>query len=286
MSGEPLWSTRTNQITGAVAAVLSVVAAASGIVASYKADKASESAKAAELALQDRTENRETLVAERDWQLKVFEKAYEALETDEQRQQQAALALVLTLSDGALRNGIISAINSTGEPGVRALASQVIAEETEFKAQEISDARAREAGTSGATLGQGTEILSAKTTGYDVDVFWCQGGSDDRATRARAKQLGDRLAVISRENRRLAGEQLGRISLKALPASTNATPAYRYATDVVVYDPAIAGKPEAPVAMEIQKQARDVLKADVEARPENGSTEWYLSVFVCASQAT
>lgn len=124
------------------------------------------------------------------------------------------------------------------------------------------------------TLGTGPII------GWDVDVFWCEGGADELARYTKALKIGQTLASAAQAETTIApGMKLGRIRLRSLPVSQQGNGMFYTSGDAVVADSGVgemesAGKLGAFISSKTALPLRTVKSIGVK-------TNWYLSAFIC-----
>lgn len=131
-----------------------------------------------------------------------------------------------------------------------------------------------------------SRILAAgASAGWDVDIFWCTGGADERATFDRALRIGTALADAAQSGHKPGNlVTLGRIRLRSLPVSQQGGGLFFTRGDGIVADGG-AGESEAARAVgtfmeqRIQTPLRQV-------RSVGALTTWYLSIFVCPVAST
>lgn len=135
----------------------------------------------------------------------------------------------------------------------------------------------------------GSDVLTVGVSnGWDVDVFWCTGPANSiegsaRANYALASEVGVFLAESGAENKELGSQvPIGRVRLRSLSSSAQATG--RFATDgsLVVYD--IGDDIEKRAAEAILAQIKGTVDSSFGLRRSRSVTKWYISIFVCSTE--
>jgi hypothetical protein len=127
--------------------------------------------------------------------------------------------------------------------------------------------------------GTATAVEIGSPTGWDVDIFWCQGPNDKEMS-SRAITIQKSLAELARKREPLAaGVSLGKIRLRPLTAQMRQQGSWFDTRDTFVYDKG-AGDAVAAAAMQsyIQQNTGLVLERKLS---QSGPTKWYVSAMVC-----
>ena len=194
---------------------------------------------------------------DRETRFKIYDAVTKSLESTDVRRQAVAQALVLSMlaADDALRVGLLEVFRTQGaNEEVKGSAKTAIEESRRFATQE----QAPRAGDAAS----GNDWRS-----YNVDVFWCTAFGEPART-------GATRVVSSLQN---AGAK-GRLRVRELPASINASPGYQISGLVirreVVEDAAASGLKH---AADQAYQPTGEFAITASRQPTPG----YLSVFVC-----
>jgi hypothetical protein len=185
-------------VVAAISALLGLVGTALGVYASWQGNvlKAESDRQKAQIDRQDaqirlNQEERARLTGQREYFLKVIDKILEAVEQENAKKQEIALALVDSLDDPHTRERLArlfqAAPTATNQTKERAGA---IRESAQF------------------TIAQQTD------RGWDYDVFWCEGNA---ANEAVGRQIGD--AILKDPNH-------GRVRVRPLSAQQNQRSGY------------------------------------------------------------
>lgn len=198
-----------------------------------------------------------------DLTFRIYDAVVTSLKANDAKQQQAASALVIVLTDEPLRTRLLQVFDQaqTTAPEVRQEVAKVLATEQRFQQDEATakSAAATKAQPTGANAGAGWGE-------WDVDVFWCEksGESAQRSAEAIVAAL------------KSAGAK-GRLRARLLPDSVNARPGYRVSGHVIRRD---AGEDERAAALKAVAE-RALPGTSFDILPAGSATRWYLSAFVC-----
>ncbi|MFL6845678.1 MAG: hypothetical protein ACJ8ER_12440 [Allosphingosinicella sp.] len=129
-----------------------------------------------------------------------------------------------------------------------------------------------------------TEVLTGESaTGWDVDLYWCQGAGEGDHYRL-ARGLGDYFAEISRSGRSIGpGVTLGQIRTRPATSAQYAGLRFPAPGNWVIWDSG-AGEEAAAQAL-LQAAGNSAIPGATDARPihSNGKpTRWRLSAFFCS----
>jgi hypothetical protein len=128
------------------------------------------------------------------------------------------------------------------------------------------------------------EVLTGESaTGWDVDLYWCQGAQEGDHYRL-ARSLGDYFAEISRSGRSIGpGVTLGQIRTRPADANQFARLGFPAPGNWIIWD---SGPGEQAAAQALRQAAGNSAlpgAADVQPIHSNGKpTRWRLSAFVCS----
>ena len=215
------------------------------------------SVKSFDSQLRTREATRLEVSDDRETRFKIYDAVTKSLESPDVRRQQVAQALVLSMlaADDALRSGLLEVFRTQGaSEDVKANATNAIEESRKFTTQE-------QAANVGVTLDR-TDWRS-----YNVDVFWCTAFGT--TARTGASQVSSSLQQ--------AGAK-GRLRVRELPASINASPGYQISGLVIrrdVVEEAAASGLKQVVDHAFQPNKEFSITGTRQATPG------YLSVFVC-----
>lgn len=179
---------------------------------------------------------------QQEFMLKVFDFVQDTVKEKDanERREAAALALVDTLPDTDMKLSL----------------SRIL------KAGAASEQVRQQA----AAVARTVDANLVDWANWDVDVFACESSGE------RARDASARVVDAIRQ-----GRASGRIRARALAATTNAGPGYRYSGWTVAYN---AGSEDA-MAAKLKQLLSDVGGEAVQLRPVATPTRWYLSAFIC-----
>jgi hypothetical protein len=139
----------------------------------------------------------------------------------------------------------------------------------------------RPAATPSRMLSYATQLIgSGPDNGWDLDVFWCAGGSE-QAKYSAAFELASQLGAKANAKSPIApGVLLGKIKLRSLPLSRQ-EPAGIYPNrgNLVVHD---GGKGEEQAARAVRSALARQAPPLTVATSVGKQTPYYLSIFVCS----
>jgi hypothetical protein len=186
-----------------------------------------------------------------------------SLKSNDEKQQQAATALVVVMAAEPLRTQLLQVFGAskTTVPEVRQAVEKVLKDEQQFK---IESAVVVEAAAKPAPPPPGARPVPWHD--WDVDVFWCERSGPPARGRAEA--------IVAELHKQGAK---GRIRARLLPDSINAKPGYRVAGFSIRRDANEAAQGNALKALAEQV----VPSSQFEIVASNQATQWYLSAFVC-----
>lgn len=119
-------------------------------------------------------------------------------------------------------------------------------------------------------------VSQGKALGYDIDVFACESGG--AASRTRAQQLAERLALQSSQTGKIAHADLGRVRLRWLSAAQEASGGYPAGRNQVQADD---DRSEERIAEALALLAGEATGQSFSAGRSASGTDFYLSVFAC-----
>lgn len=124
---------------------------------------------------------------------------------------------------------------------------------------------------------------SAQSTlpGWNVDVFWCAGGTAEAATRTRATTIAGKLGDLALNGTAISTNvRLNRVQLRSFSQDLQRSGRFFSKGDNVVYD---ASPGEAAAAEALKSAIIQQTGVVTALRKSSGYTNQYLSVFVCPS---
>lgn len=127
------------------------------------------------------------------------------------------------------------------------------------------------------------ELSPPSKIGWDVDLFWCQGPSENTNYRL-ARGLGESLATFAKSGRSIApGVALGRVRIRPATAAWQATPNSPARNSWIVYD---QGPGEREAALALQRAVNSSTNEVVLGlgASDGALTSWYLSGFICVRE--
>lgn len=200
--------------------------------------------------------------------------------TDPDKRKQDTLGVLVNTVDEPFKTKLVSVLIHSADSAV----SKEVATAT-FEQQNQADAsggaaarQARRTIAPGAEAVAGTEQLAGyQPKGWDIDIFWCQGGTAEAERYNKGKLLGDRLAQLSIGKQKLGNAILGRVRLRSLSPTINSQPGYRIVSDVILRD---EGKGEEDTGRSLQSLANSI-DTPLGLSQSQSATPWYISVFFC-----
>ncbi len=192
---------------------------------------------------------------DREMRFKIYEAVTTSLSSADAKRQQVAQALVLSMlsSDDALRTGLLEVLRSqAANETLKDAAGAALEESQRFQAQEQN-------------LGA-TAVNRGDWRTYNVDIFWCAESGDS------ARQDAARLEMSLRD----AGAK-GRLRVRVLPRSINASPGYQISGLVIRRE---ESETEEAAALK-QVADRAVPGGSFVMTRSRQATPSYLSAFVC-----
>ena len=222
-----------------------------------------EKLKQQELALDALMTERNVKKLDEDLTFRVYEAVTESLKSNDEKQQQAATALVVVMAGEPLRTQLLQVFGAskTTVPEVRQAVEKVLNEERKFN---IENAVVQQAAPKPAAAPQAATALPWHD--WDVDIFWCERSGT--SANLSAKAIADELARQGAK---------GRIRARMLPDSINAKSGYRVAGYAIRRDANEAAQADALKGL----AERVVESSQFEIVKSNQATRWYLSAFVC-----
>jgi hypothetical protein len=217
--------------------------------------------KAVDNKLKIRQEERLDLAGQRDSaqqvsevRFRIYDAVTKSLETPDPRRQDVAIALVrgMLSIDDPLRAGLLAVFRSSGTSQVKDQAGELLQETRRFTEQQQ------------VIPTETTPTTSTDWRSYNIDLFWC-------SLPAQAIASGVKQRLLDREAR-------GRLRIRELPPSINASPGYNVAGLVIRREPQ-----EADVAESIKAVADSAVsaKGGFLLAGSRQRTPGYISLFVC-----
>lgn len=211
--------------------------------------------------LKQKQEDRAAAEAADKLRIQLFEHVMAAIEKGQPNQRLAAKTLLTSFlkPEDELRTGLLIALATDAEPGVKQALQTVVEQDRRYLEQEAEVK---------TTAAQAPAVAPATGGGalarYYVDVFYCEVGGD--AWRQRADAIVKLLATRTARSR-----------LRVLPETLNQSPGMRVSSLQVRYN----GN-EADVARELSRLLATAQQGDFTPTAIRTATPNYLSVFVCA----
>jgi hypothetical protein len=227
------------------------------LVLSYMVYSLDQSVKTFDRQLREREAARLEVSDDRETRFRIYDAVTKSLESPDVRRQQVAQTLVVSMlgADDALRSGLLEVFRTQGATdALKATATVALEESRRFTTQQ----QAVEASVS---------TIDGDWRSYSIDVFWCSATGD--AARAGAE------AVVS--TLRAAGAK-GRLRVRELPASINASPGYQISGLVIRRE--IGEQASAAALKQVVDQAYKP-RDEFTVMSSRQSTPGYLSLFVC-----
>ncbi len=215
------------------AAILSTVGTAVAAVFAILSERAASEAAREAIKIsnefEEQTQAREDRKIDNDYSLKIIDRVFESLEEGDVSNQLMILAIVRSMPDQQLSTDLSAALTASRDPGVKGMAEQVMGEADYAQTGDAPNSRSPSSPTSIsvnsplAELVARTQVLTDGQTangGYDVDIFWCQGGSEPAQSSryAAASRVAQTLNNLA--NSRTQTPPLGRVRLRPLPEAT------------------------------------------------------------------
>ena len=175
------------------------------LVLSYMVYSLDQSVKTFDRQLREREAARLEVSDDRETRFKIYDAVTKSLESVDVRRQQVAQALVVSMldADDNLRSGLLEVFRTQGATeAVKETATVALEESRRFTTEQALEA--------------GVSTIDGDWRSYNVDVFWCKATGD--AARAGAENVVSTLQA--------AGAK-GRLRVRELPASINASPGYQ-----------------------------------------------------------
>lgn len=207
-----------------------------------------------ETQLKETREVRAERESRQSFDLKIYDKVVESLESHDQRKQQVAKALVVVMASPELRDNLLAVLEQAGTDTLRKQVAKIIQSENKFKVEE-----------SAIPVTPAMTAAAADWKSYNYDIFWCeQSGPGGEAF---AQQVMQAL----KEN-----GATGRLRVRQLPASVNARAGYQISGYVIR-----ANQNESKIAEALRKRAGAVLGTDFVVTFSGQDTPLYISCFIC-----
>ncbi len=222
-----------------------------------------EKLKQQELALDALMTERNVRKLDEDLTFRVYDAVTASLKEKDEKQQQAATALVVVMASEPLRTQLLQVFGAskTTVPEVRQAVEKVLKDEQKFN---MESAVAQQAAPKPAAAPPATTAVPWHD--WDVDIFWCERSGQPARDSANAIE-----GELTKQGAK------GRIRARMLPDSINAKPGYRVSGYAIRRD-----KNEAAQADALKGLAEGVVpSSQFEIVKSNQATRWYLSAFVC-----
>jgi hypothetical protein len=187
---------------------------------------------------------------------KVYDAVKGSLDSQNERQQAVALALVNSLlPDGELRNNFLKVLGEAANPEIKEEANVAVFNNEEQQLLQTLQARPPRA--------------SQDSAGYRYDIFWCESSGD--VGKLRAEQVRTQML------RRGWGTSTS-IRVRPLPQRINEQPGYRAQGWQIRWDGDERGQAE-----RWHQLINDALgkTVEIEIKPTSNVTRNYLSCFIC-----
>jgi hypothetical protein len=195
----------------------------------------------------------ERIESQRAFDLEIYKAVKEAL-AGSAKDQQVALALVVSIGEEPLRSALLGTLEEAPSA-----APEIVAQARSYR---ITDKEA-------ASQPQGAAAAAPAWSDWDFDLFYCE------TSPPWAKTQADALA-----NAIVADGAKGRIRVRPLAASKNLEPAYRINGYALV-----GSEDEAAMARKLQQFAQNALSRGTaipfQVKPTSQRSPWYLSAFLC-----
>jgi hypothetical protein len=262
------------------ALIISGIAGGVSYWAQYQSRKAQIAAEEASRAANFAKEQSAQAALQRDYAFRVSGLVLTSINDADQRKQKTLLALVDTV-DEPFRTKLVRALSQAGEQSVQQDAKAILAFDQQSRAdsrkpaQPTPVAQQRTVAVAAGVAPGNEQLAGYKLSGWDIDIFWCQGDAGETVRHARAQTFGKALADLSKSNQKLEGAILGRIRVRPLSAVVNSRPGYGITSDVLRPDSA-----ETAFAGSLTRLAGNVgtpLGTSLSA----SATKWYMSAFFC-----
>jgi len=115
-----------------------------------------------DIAIKEARDEREKIVAEREFSFRIYDLVLDSLEANNEKKQEVAKQFVLVMVDGELRNRLLGVLQTGGTPTIRREATKVIEQERVFDSQQAD------------ILGKArSQTPSFNWEDWDYDIFWC-----------------------------------------------------------------------------------------------------------------
>lgn len=273
--------------SGVATTIISAVAAFFAFQGDQKAAEATARADEIKEQLAIQAAEIEGRKVNNDYNLKIIERVFTSIETRDVAQQELLVAIVNSISDEQLRINLLSAVNSSGAGAGRAEAATQLGA-ADFLRTISGPTSVAAASPTSISVSTPSEVPLARTQvltrgrttggGYDVDVFWCQGGPPEAQQRRYSRAGSVAQALAAAANAGSSAPRLGRIRLRPLPVLVNARDSYGIRTDEVRFEPS-----EKTEGLALLRQVSAVVSGVNENEQSRATpTPYYLSVFFCA----
>lgn len=258
-----------------MATVLGILGTLVGAWATFTNSVTTNRLKTIETGLAERKDARDSLVADRDYLLRVTDKVFSSASSGDARQQEIARLLVDTLADGDVRDRLRAVLLATAAPKVRDQVAAAIAADRDFALQEAVDRAAvaddpmgRQAPVA-ASVTPSTRVILTGAGRYALDLFYCTGVTDTVAYQRRAIDLANALARDT--------ATLGAVRVRPLPRAIVQRLVVGFGANQLRYAAA-----DATLAKRIAKLLSQSDGSRVFAVSAAGTRARYLSVWVCS----
>lgn len=231
--------------------IIPVITVLTGLMVAYLNNSVSR----VESKLEESKEQRMERESIQNYDLKIYDKVVESLETQNAQRQQVAKALVIVMASEDLRENLLSVLEQAGTDTVRRQVAKIIEKEKEFKTEE----KAVE------TLVQTSASGSSDWRNYNYDIFWCEKSGKN------AEAFAEKVVATLKQN----GAK-GRLRVRPLPETVNSRQGYQISGYVIR-----ANQNELPFAKHLAQQGQQVVGDEFVLTFSTQPTPLYLSAFIC-----
>lgn len=207
--------------------------------------------------LKESKELRAERESQKTFDLKIYDKVIESLESHDAKKQEVAKALVIVMASPDLRDNLLNVLGQAGTDDVRKDVTRIIEEEKAFKTEQQAIA---------LPATNAVRLSDSDWRAFSYDIFWCEeSGENARGTAEEVVRL-----------LKLRGVK-GRLRVRKLPVSVNARKGYQIAGYVIR-----ANADEQRVADEFKAFAdSSLVNTDFIITFSRQPTPLYMSAFIC-----
>ena len=236
--------------------VLPLITVLTGVMVVYLNNSVSR----VESKLKESQELRAERESYHSYDLKIYDKVVESLESNDRKRQQVAQALVVVMASDSFRVKLLNVLEKAAVDTVRREVTKIIEKENTFKVEEeIVEKHV----LPNKTFTSSSDDADWKD--YNYDIFWCEKSGEN------AQQFAAKVEKQLKEN-----GATGRIRIRQLPESVNSRGGYQIAGYVIR-----ANQNEIKIAEELQKRGRAILGKDFIITFSGQQTPAYVSAFIC-----